>query len=164
MALRAADLARRPVPATAGHRTGLKRLGFLSPPPRVHTPRCRRRVAPAGARGGRTAATRTWVLVTTALTAVRTDLGASVTELEWTVNGYALSFAVLLLTAAAAGDRWGRRRVFVLGVAVFTAVSVVCAVAPDAGTVVDGRFARATKFEGAALVVAAGLPERIGPG
>ncbi|MEU7474644.1 hypothetical protein AB0A63_01585 [Lentzea sp. NPDC042327] len=46
-------------------------------------------------------ATRTWVLVTTALTAVRTDLGASVTELEWTVNGYALSFAVLLLTAAA---------------------------------------------------------------
>lgn len=50
------------------------------------------------------------LVVATALTAIRTDLGASLAELEWTVNAYGLSFAVLLMTAAAAGDRWGRRR------------------------------------------------------
>lgn len=90
------------------------------------------------------------LVVATALTAIRTDLGASLTELEWTVNAYALSFAVLLMTAAAAGDRWGRRRVFAAGVALFTAASLVCAVAPDAGTLIAGRVAQGA---GAAFIM-----------
>ncbi|KOV87275.1 MFS transporter [Nocardia sp. NRRL S-836] len=88
--------------------------------------------------------------VTTALTAIRTDLGASITELEWTVNAYGLSFAVLLMTAAAAGDRWGRRRVFVAGVAVFALASLVCAVAPDVQTLIAGRVVQGA---GAAFVM-----------
>lgn len=117
----------------------------------------------AEAAGG---ARRTWVLVitsvaslmvvldalvvATALTAIRTDLGASVTQLEWTVNAYGLSFAVLLMTAAAAGDRWGRRRVFAFGVTVFAAASLVCAVAPDVATLIAGRVAQGA---GAAFVM-----------
>ncbi|NUT48180.1 MAG: MFS transporter [Saccharothrix sp.] len=80
------------------------------------------------------------LVVATALTAIRTDLGASLTELEWTVNAYGLSFAVLLMTAAAAGDRWGRRRVFAAGVAVFAVASLVCAVARDIEVLVAGRL------------------------
>src|SRR5213075_403372 len=79
------------------------------------------------------------LVVATALTAIKTDLGASVAELEWTVNAYGLSFAVLLMTAAAAGDRWGRRRVFAAGVTVFAVASLVCAVAPDVATLIAGR-------------------------
>jgi EmrB/QacA subfamily drug resistance transporter len=79
------------------------------------------------------------LVVATALTAIKADLGASISELEWTVNAYGLSFAVLLMTAAAAGDRWGRRRVFVAGVAVFALASLACAVAPNVGTLIAGR-------------------------
>jgi EmrB/QacA subfamily drug resistance transporter len=88
--------------------------------------------------------------VTTALTAIRADLGASVTELEWTVNAYGLSFAVLLMTAAAAGDRWGRRRVFVAGVTVFALASLVCAVAPNVQALIAGRVVQGA---GAAFVM-----------
>ena len=56
------------------------------------------------------------LVVTTALTEIRQDLGASISELEWIVNAYTLSFAVLLMTAAALGDRFGRRRLFVAGI------------------------------------------------
>jgi MFS family permease len=52
------------------------------------------------------------LVVSTALTSIRADLGASLEQLEWTVNAYVLSFAVLLMTAAALGDRFGRRRLF----------------------------------------------------
>ncbi|GAB1515141.1 DHA2 family efflux MFS transporter permease subunit [Actinophytocola sp. KF-1] len=90
------------------------------------------------------------LVVATALTAIRADLGASVAELEWTVNGYGLSFAVLLMTAAAAGDRWGRRRVFAAGVTVFAAASLVCAVAPNVATLVAGRVVQGA---GAAFVM-----------
>jgi MFS family permease len=62
------------------------------------------------------------LVVSTALSTIRLDLGASVAELEWTVNAYNLTFAVLLMTGAALGDRFGRRRVFALGLAVFVAV------------------------------------------
>ena len=55
------------------------------------------------------------LVVTTALTTIRLDLGASIEQLEWTVNAYNLSFAVLLMTAAALGDRFGRRSVFAVG-------------------------------------------------
>ena len=60
------------------------------------------------------------LVVTTALPVIRHDLHASLTGLEWTVNAYTLTFAVLLLTGAALGDRFGRRRLFVIGLAIFT--------------------------------------------
>ena len=63
------------------------------------------------------------LVVTTALPVIRVDLGASLESLEWTVNAYTLAYAVFLLTGAALGDRFGRRRMFVLGVALFTAAS-----------------------------------------
>jgi EmrB/QacA subfamily drug resistance transporter len=90
------------------------------------------------------------LVVATALTAIRTDLGASIGELEWTVNAYGLSFAVLLMTAAAAGDRWGRRRVFVAGVIVFAVASLVCALAPNVETLIGGRVLQGV---GAAFVM-----------
>lgn len=90
------------------------------------------------------------LVVATALTAIRRDLGASAAQLEWTVNAYGLSFAVLLMTAAAAGDRWGRRRVFAAGVTVFSGASLICAVAPDAGTLIAGRVLQGA---GAAFVM-----------
>jgi MFS family permease len=73
------------------------------------------------------------LVVATALSTIRVDLGASLEQLEWTVNAYVLSFAVLMMTAAALGDRFGRRRLFVAGLGLFAAASVACAVAPDAG-------------------------------
>src|SRR2546422_1077686 len=60
------------------------------------------------------------LVVTTALPVIRRDLAASLQDLEWMVNAYTLTFAVLLLTGAALGDRFGRRRLFVIGLAVFT--------------------------------------------
>ena len=71
------------------------------------------------------------LVVTTALTTIRLDLGASVEQLEWTVNAYNLSFAVLLMTAAALGDRFGRRRMFAAGLALFALASAACALAPS---------------------------------
>src|SRR2546422_5471172 len=70
------------------------------------------------------------LVVTTALPVIRKDLHASLQSLEWTVNAYTLTFAVLLLTGAALGDRFGRRRLFVLGMGVFTLGSVAAALAP----------------------------------
>ena len=63
------------------------------------------------------------LVVSTALPVIRTDLGASIEELEWTVNAYTLTFAVFLLTGAALGDRFGRRRMFIFGLGLFTAAS-----------------------------------------
>jgi EmrB/QacA subfamily drug resistance transporter len=90
------------------------------------------------------------LVVTTALSAIRLDLHASLEELEWTVNAYTLSLAVLLMTGAALGDRFGRRRVFVAGVAVFTLGSAACALAPGVGWLIA---ARAVQGAGAALVM-----------
>src|SRR5438552_8947741 len=70
------------------------------------------------------------LVVTTALPVIRNDLHASLEGLEWTVNAYTLTFAVLLLTGAALGDRFGRRRLFVLGMGIFTAGSIAAALAP----------------------------------
>jgi MFS family permease len=61
--------------------------------------------------------------VATALSEIRLDLGASVEQLQWTVNAYNLSFAVLLITGAALGDRFGRRRLFAVGLGLFAAAS-----------------------------------------
>jgi len=79
------------------------------------------------------------LVVSTALTTIRSDLGASIEELEWTINAYNLSLAVLLLPAAALGDRFGRRRVFAGGLALFVATSAACALAPDVGWLIAAR-------------------------
>ncbi|MGB8877253.1 MAG: MFS transporter, partial [Solirubrobacteraceae bacterium] len=63
------------------------------------------------------------LVVTTALPTIRVHLGASIQELEWTVNAYTLTFAVLLMTGAALGDRFGRRRMFIAGLAIFSGAS-----------------------------------------
>src|SRR5215470_16156150 len=90
------------------------------------------------------------MVVTTALGAIRQELGASVELLEWTVNAYNLSFAVLLLTGAALGDRFGRRRIFIAGIVLFTAASVWCALGLGAGWLIAGR---ALQGVGAALLM-----------
>jgi EmrB/QacA subfamily drug resistance transporter len=89
-------------------------------------------------------------VVATALPVLRVHLHASLAALEWTVNAYTLSFAVLLLTGAALGERLGRRRILAAGVALFTAASAACALAPDAGALVT---ARAIQGAGAALML-----------
>ena len=94
------------------------------------------------------------LVVTTALTTIRLDLGASIDQLEWTVNAYNLSFAVLLMTAAALGDRFGRRRMFAAGLALFALASAACALAPGIGWLIA---ARAVQGAGAALVMTLAL-------
>src|SRR5688572_15681680 len=89
------------------------------------------------------------LVVTNALPAIREDLGATIQSLEWTVNAYTLSYAVLLLTGAALGDRFGRRRMFLLGLALFTAASAAAALAPTTGALIA---ARAVQGAGAAVV------------
>ena len=89
------------------------------------------------------------LVVTTALPVIRADLGASLSELEWMVNAYTLTFAVLLLTGAALGDRFGRRRMFVIGLAIFTAGSAAAALAPSSDVLI---LARAVQGVGGAIV------------
>jgi EmrB/QacA subfamily drug resistance transporter len=90
------------------------------------------------------------LVVATALTAIRRDLGASIGQLEWTINAYTLSFAVLLMTATALGDRFGRRRGFAFGLALFGIASAACALAPDVGWLIA---ARAVQGAGAAVIM-----------
>ena len=90
------------------------------------------------------------LVVSTALPVIRVDLGASIEELEWTVNAYTLTFAVFLLTGAALGDRFGRRRMFTIGVTVFTLASAAAALAPSMGALIA---ARAVQGVGGALVM-----------
>jgi EmrB/QacA subfamily drug resistance transporter len=90
------------------------------------------------------------LVVSTALPSIRTSLGASIESLEWTVNAYTLSFAVLLLTGAALGDKFGRRRMFLIGISVFSITSAAAALAPSTGALVA---ARALQGAGAALVL-----------
>jgi EmrB/QacA subfamily drug resistance transporter len=82
------------------------------------------------------------LVVTTALPVIRRDLGAGIEGLEWTVNAYTLTFAVLLLTGAALGDRFGRRRMFAIGLALFTGASAAAALAPSIGALVAARAAQ----------------------
>src|SRR3954465_3413827 len=90
------------------------------------------------------------LVVSTALPVIRQDLDASLSELEWTVNAYTLTFAVLLLTGAALGDRLGRRRMFSVGLAIFTLASAAAALAPSAELL---NVARAVQGLGAAIVL-----------
>jgi EmrB/QacA subfamily drug resistance transporter len=89
------------------------------------------------------------LVVTTALPVIRDDLHASLSGLEWTVNAYTLTFAVLLITGAALGDRFGRRRMFVIGLVIFTGASAVAALAPSIEVLIA---ARAVQGAGGAIV------------
>jgi EmrB/QacA subfamily drug resistance transporter len=89
------------------------------------------------------------LVVTTALPSIHRELGGGIDSLEWTINAYTLSFAVLLLTGAALGDRFGRRRMFSIGLAVFTLASAAAALSPSIGALVA---ARALQGAGGALV------------
>ena len=79
------------------------------------------------------------LVVTNALVSIREDLGASLEQLEWTVNAYTLSYAVFLLTAAALGDRIGRRTVFAAGLGIFTVASAAAALAPSTEALITAR-------------------------
>jgi EmrB/QacA subfamily drug resistance transporter len=107
------------------------------------------------------------LVVTTALPVIRRDLHATISQLEWTVNAYTLTFAVLLLTGAALGDRFGRRRMFVVGILLFTGASALAALSSSADAL---DIARAVQGVGGAIVTpltltilsAAVAPERRG--
>src|SRR5919199_3621302 len=90
------------------------------------------------------------LVVTTALPVIRTDLHASLDGVEWTVNAYTLTFAVLLLTGAALGDRIGRRRALTLGLTIFTGASAAAALAPS---ILFLDAARAVQGFGGAIVM-----------
>ncbi len=89
------------------------------------------------------------LVVSVALPTIHRDLGASIQSLEWTVNAYVLAYAVLLLTGAALGDRFGRKRMFLAGLSLFTLASACAALAPNTGLLVA---ARAVQGAGAAAV------------
>src|SRR3954453_79648 len=90
------------------------------------------------------------LVVGVALPSIRNDLNGSIESLEWTVNGYTLAFAVFLLTGAALGDRFGRRRMFVVGLGIFTLASAGAALAGSANELIA---ARALQGRGGAIVL-----------
>src|SRR5437660_5190333 len=90
------------------------------------------------------------LVVTTALPVIRRDLHASLSGLEWTVNAFTLTFAVLLITGAALGDRFGRRLLFSIGLGIFTLASAAAALAPSIGAL---DAARAVQGLGGAIVM-----------
>ncbi len=89
------------------------------------------------------------LVVVTALPVIKADLGASLADLQWMVNAYTLTFAVLLITGAALGDRFGRKRVFLIGMGIFVGGSALAALAPSTETLI---LARAIQGVGAAIV------------
>src|SRR2546428_7466456 len=89
------------------------------------------------------------LVVSTAIPVIRVDLGATLEQLEWTVNAYTLTFAVFLLTGAALGDRFGRKRLFMLGIALFTGASAAASLSPSAEWLIA---ARAVQGIGGAIV------------
>src|SRR5881409_1910679 len=99
------------------------------------------------------------LVVTTALPVIRDDLHASLSGLEWVVNAFTLTFAVLLLTGAALGDRFGRRRMFTAGLGLFTAGSAAAALAPSVGALIA---ARAVQGAGGALITPLSLTLLLG--
>ena len=90
------------------------------------------------------------VVVATALPTLQAHLGASLADLEWTINAYNLVFGCLMLTGAALGDRFGRRRMYVLGLVVFVLGSAMAALSPGTGTLIAARVVQGA---GAAMLV-----------
>jgi MFS family permease len=88
-------------------------------------------------------------VVNVALPTIQRELGAGLSQLEWIVSGYALTFAALMLTGGKLADLFGRRRVFVIGLAVFSGSSLACALAPNAGFLIGARVVQGA---GAALM------------
>ncbi|MFI6166037.1 MFS transporter [Nocardia sp. NPDC051052] len=105
------------------------------------------------------------LVVTNALPVIRTELGASLSDLQWFINAYTLSFASLLLTVSAIGDRLGRRRIFLAGIALFTVASAACALATEPWILIAARVVQG--FGGAAVaplsltLLSAAVPERM---
>ncbi len=89
-----------------------------------------------------------------AQTAIAESLGASFTDLQWVLSGYALALAVFLLTAGSLADRFGRRRLFLIGLTMFSAASLLCALAPGAGALIAARILQGL---GAAVVFPSSL-------
>src|SRR5215472_8839374 len=89
-------------------------------------------------------------IVNTALSSIGNSLGGGVSELQWVVTAYTIAFAALILTAGALGDRIGAKKIFMAGFAIFTAASLVCALAPSAAILI---VARAVQGAGAAILV-----------
>ena len=94
------------------------------------------------------------LVVVTALPSIHRELGGNVGTLQWAVNAYVLAFGAGIITAAAIGDRIGRRRMYMVGLAVFTAASAGCALAPDIGALIA---CRAIEGIGAAIIMPLGL-------
>lgn len=105
------------------------------------------------------------LVVTNALPIIRTELGASLSDLQWFVNAYTLSFASLLLTASAVGDRLGHRRVFLAGIALFTIASAACALAADPWMLIAARAVQGLGAAGvmplSLTLLSAAVPERM---
>src|SRR3954464_4533854 len=93
-------------------------------------------------------------VVNTALPAIQKDLGGSFTDLQWVIDAYALSLAALVLTAGSLADRLGRRRVFAIGLGIFSMASLLCALAPDPTFL---NLARALQGVGGAIMFAVSL-------
>src|SRR6476646_8270170 len=93
-------------------------------------------------------------VVNVALPAIQRDLGIGVSELEWVVTGYALSFAVLMLTGGKLADMFGRRRIFLIGLAIFTVSSLFCGLANGSEMLIAARVVQGA---GAALMLPATL-------
>src|SRR6478672_8910593 len=93
-------------------------------------------------------------VVNTALPAIQRDLGGSFTDLQWVIDAYALSLAALVLTAGSLADRLGRRRIFAVGLGVFSAASLLCALAPDPTFLI---LARGLQGVGGAIMFAVSL-------
>ncbi|WP_280318647.1 MFS transporter [Nocardia wallacei] len=105
------------------------------------------------------------LVVTNALPVIRTEMGASLGDLQWFVNAYTLAFASLLLTASALGDRLGRRRVFLAGIAVFTLASAACALATEPWMLITARAVQGLGAAGvmplSLTLLSVAVPERM---
>src|SRR4029077_11601633 len=93
-------------------------------------------------------------IVNVALPAIETDLAASVSVIQWLINAYTLTLSSLLLVGGAAGDRFGRRRLFIIGISIFAAASVWCGISPNVTQLIS---ARAVQGVGAALLIPSSL-------
>ncbi|MFC9693761.1 MFS transporter [Kribbella sp. NPDC056951] len=105
------------------------------------------------------------LVVTNALPVIKTELGASLSDLQWFINAYTLAFAALLLTAAALGDRIGRRRMFLAGIALFTLASAACAFATEPWMLITARAVQgvggAAVMPLALTLLAGAVPDRL---
>ncbi|HVA15344.1 MAG TPA: MFS transporter [Stellaceae bacterium] len=102
-------------------------------------------------------------VVNVALPAIQADLAASAQGAQWIVNAYLLMLGALILVGGAAGDRFGRRRVFVLGITLFTAASIACGLAPGAGVLIAARIVQgvggAMLVPGSLAIISAAFPQ-----